>query len=246
LAQETFKCIYAQKESNDSIQQNFPTENGHRQDTTDVAAHDENTPIIDLRQYPGMGQQEWATKHLEAWLEANASRPYPTYEVINVLAEECGMIANWVSTALADLGAKSGMGHYSCSGLSLHSTTLAQQTPFAPLHNAAPGPIPEITPLVVRQDQNGVQWIAFEYSRDRVKMEYTIRCDVESINVDELPQDFKTENCVYPRISCPKDQYKGNRFYYEAECNTLGWALAQLNSCLRGKRGLTQRAVNTW
>jgi hypothetical protein len=23
-------------------------------------------------------------------------------------------------------------------------------------------------------------------------MEYTIRCDVESINVDELPQDFKT------------------------------------------------------
>ncbi|KAK2075281.1 hypothetical protein P8C59_009420 [Phyllachora maydis] len=60
--------------------------------------------------------------------------------------------------------------------------------------NAAPGPIPATTPLVVRQDGNGVQWIAFEYSRDRVKMEYTIRCDVESVNVDELPQDFKTEN----------------------------------------------------
>ena len=112
--------------------------------------------------------------------------------------------------------------------------------------NAAPGPIPATTPLVVRQDQNGVQWIAFEYSRDRVKMEYTIRCDVESIDVNSLPQDFKTENCVYPRACCPKDQYKGNRLHYETECNTVGWALAQLNPCLRGKRGLIQRAVDSW
>jgi len=112
--------------------------------------------------------------------------------------------------------------------------------------NAAPGPIPATTPLVVRQDQNGVQWIAFEYSRDRVKMEYTIRCDVESVNVDQLPADFKTENCVYPRACCPKDQYKGNRLHYETECNTVGWALAQLNPSLRGKRGLIQRAVDSW
>ncbi|KAI9709997.1 MAG: hypothetical protein M1820_003075 [Bogoriella megaspora] len=112
--------------------------------------------------------------------------------------------------------------------------------------NAAPGPIPATTPLVVRQDKTGVQWIAFEYSRDRVKMEYTIRCDVESVNVEELTQEFKTENCVYPRACCPKDQYKGNRLHYETECNTVGWALAQLNPCLRGKRGLIQRAVDSW
>ncbi|KAF1816245.1 hypothetical protein P152DRAFT_388907 [Eremomyces bilateralis CBS 781.70] len=112
--------------------------------------------------------------------------------------------------------------------------------------NAAPGPIPATTPLVVRQDQNGVQWIAFEYSRDRVKMEYTIRCDVESVDVDSLPQEFKTENCVYPRACCRKEDYKGNRLAYETECNTVGWALAQLNPCLRGKRGLIQRAVDSW
>ncbi|KAI2639274.1 hypothetical protein GGS21DRAFT_506842 [Xylaria nigripes] len=112
--------------------------------------------------------------------------------------------------------------------------------------NAAPGPIPATTPLVVRQDNNGVQWIAFEYSRDRVKMEYTIRCDVESVNTEELGADFKTENCVYPRACCSKDQYRGNRLQYETECNTVGWALAQLNPCLRGKRGLIQRAVDSW
>jgi hypothetical protein len=112
--------------------------------------------------------------------------------------------------------------------------------------NAAPGPIPATTPLVVRQDGNGVQWIAFEYSRDRVKMEYTIRCDVESVNVDNLSSEFKNENCVYPRACCGKDQYKGNRLNYETECNAVGWALAELNPCLRSKRGLIQRAVDSW
>ncbi|KAI9828227.1 MAG: hypothetical protein M1819_004579 [Sarea resinae] len=127
---------------------------------------------------------------------------------------------------------------------SANSMHPGQQTGTNP--NAAPGPIPATTPLVVRQDNNGVQWIAFEYSRDRVKMEYTIRCDVESVNVDSLSQEFKTENCVYPRACCSKDQYRGNRLVYETECNTVGWALAELNPCLRGKRGLIQRAVDSW
>lgn len=109
-----------------------------------------------------------------------------------------------------------------------------------------PGPIPATTPLVVRQDHNGVQWIAFEYSRDRVKMQYTIRCDVESVNTDELSPEFKQLNCVYPRACVNKEQYKGNRLHYESECNTVGWALAQLNPSLREKRGLIQRAVDSW
>lgn len=111
---------------------------------------------------------------------------------------------------------------------------------------AAPGPIPATTPTVVRQDNNGVQWIAFQYSRDRVKMDYTIRCDVESVNVDELPESFKSANCVYPRACSGKDTYKGNRLAYETECNGVGWALAQLNPPLREKRGLIQRAVDSW
>jgi hypothetical protein len=112
--------------------------------------------------------------------------------------------------------------------------------------NAAPGPIPATTPPVVRQDGNGVQWIAFEYSRDRVKMEYTIRCDVESVDTESLSPEFKQENCVYPRACCPKDQYRGNRLMYETDCNRVGWALAHLNMPLRGKRGLIQRAVDSW
>lgn len=77
-------------------------------------------------------------------------------------------------------------------------------------------------------------------------MEYTIRCDVESVDTNQLSAEFKTENCVYPRACCAKDQYRGNRLQYETECNTVGWALAQLNPPLRGKRGLIQRAVDSW
>jgi hypothetical protein len=122
---------------------------------------------------------------------------------------------------------------------------IQSQTPTSG-SNAAPGPIPATTPLVVRQDGNGVQWIAFEYSRDRIKMEYTIRCDVESVKTENLSQEFKTENCVYPRATVSKEQYKGNRLAYETECNTVGWALAELNPILRSKRGLIQRAVDSW
>lgn len=129
------------------------------------------------------------------------------------------------------------------NGSALHA---GQQSSPGINPNAAPGPIPATTPLVVRQDNNGVQWIAFEYSRDRVKMEYTIRCDVESVNTDNLPTDFRTDNCVYPRACQGKEGYKGNRLQYENECNTVGWALAELNPCLRGKRGLIQRAVDSW
>ncbi|KAH0305345.1 hypothetical protein KCU71_g9909, partial [Aureobasidium melanogenum] len=113
-------------------------------------------------------------------------------------------------------------------------------------NTAAPGPIPATTPLVVRQDQNGVQWIAFEYSRDRVKMEYQIRCDVESVVIDDLTPEFKTANCVYPGAYSGKEGYKGNRLHYESECNAVGWALAHLNPALREKRGLIQRAVDSW
>ncbi|KAJ6034942.1 hypothetical protein N7499_002158 [Penicillium canescens] len=128
----------------------------------------------------------------------------------------------------------------------MSASNIHSSPPLGGSSSAAPGPIPATTPLVVRQDSNGVQWIAFEYSRDRVKMEYTIRCDVESVNVDTLDQNFKTENCVYPRACCSKDQYRGNRLVYETECNAVGWALAELNPALRSKRGLIQRAVDSW
>ncbi|KAK9456058.1 hypothetical protein V1511DRAFT_457726 [Dipodascopsis uninucleata] len=109
-----------------------------------------------------------------------------------------------------------------------------------------PGPIPAAPPALVRRDEHGVEWIAFQYSKDRVRTEYCIRCDIDSVDVNMLSRSFRKDNCIYPRADVPEHQYLGNRHKYENECNRIGWALADLNPVLRGKRGLIQRAVDSW
>lgn len=107
------------------------------------------------------------------------------------------------------------------------------------------GPIPA-NPLRIYKDSKGVDWISFAYSRERIRTEYTIRGDVETVDLDTLSEEFKQQNCIYPRARVPPEQYTGTRHRYETECNSIGWALAKLNPCLRNKRGLIQRAVDSW
>ena len=109
---------------------------------------------------------------------------------------------------------------------------------------AAPGPIPATQPVVTQKGPDGQQVIQFEYSRDRVKVVYDIVCNTESVDTSKLPAEFKETNAVYPKAR-NKDVYKGNRWEYEARCNELGWALAELNPSIRGKRGVIQRAVDS-
>lgn len=133
-----------------------------------------------------------------------------------------------------------------CGGPSSAKTSTGCCDSAATNGKSASGPVPATIPVVVKSDKYGVDWIAFEYSRNGVKMEYTIRCDVASVNTKGLSQDFRSANCIYPRACCSKDQYQGKRFAYESKCNALGWALASLNPPLREKRGLIQRAVDSW
>ncbi|KAI9726965.1 MAG: hypothetical protein M1828_000313 [Chrysothrix sp. TS-e1954] len=134
----------------------------------------------------------------------------------------------------------------SAQPLSANSVPSTSAIPSSSTQNAAPGPIPATTPLVVKKGDDGVAWLKFEYSRDRIKNMYEIRCDVERVDVKSLQAEFKENNCVYPRACNSKEPYKGNRLSYETECNEVGWALSWLNQELRGKRGLIQRAVDSW
>jgi hypothetical protein len=97
--------------------------------------------------------------------------------------------------------------------------------------------------VTVHQDQNGIIWIAFVYGGGGVKKKYTIRTDTESVNVDELPQDFRVDNCVYPHAYEASHANKSNHLVDQYTCNVTGWALAQLNPCLRGNQRLLRRAV---
>ena len=109
---------------------------------------------------------------------------------------------------------------------------------------AAPGPIPATQPVVMQKGPDGQQVIQFEYSRDRVKVMYDINCNIESVDTSKLQSEFKETNAVYPKARV-KEVYKGNRWEYEARCNEIGWALAELNPSIRGKRGVIQRAVDS-
>ncbi|CAO3615093.1 unnamed protein product [Cunninghamella blakesleeana] len=92
--------------------------------------------------------------------------------------------------------------------------------------------------------RDGIEWVSFVYSHNRVLQRYTIRTDIDDICLDNIDVQFQLDNCVYPRANVPKEQYQGNRWNYETQCNMLGWKLAWANRELAGKRGLIQRAVD--
>ncbi|KAL9537724.1 hypothetical protein MBANPS3_011520 [Mucor bainieri] len=99
----------------------------------------------------------------------------------------------------------------------------------------------------VTEMKDGVEWVSFVYSHNRTLKRYSIRTDLPQIDISVIDDKFKSENCVYPRANLPKDEYHGNRWAYETECNVLGWKLAWLNKDeIAGKRGLIQRAVDSY
>jgi hypothetical protein len=101
---------------------------------------------------------------------------------------------------------------------------------------------PPITKVV-----DGVEWIEFSYSVKGANRRYLMRADVHTVDLDAIPQRFKHDNCLYPRADVPREEYRGNRWRYENDCNHLGWRLAWLNrDVMAGKRGLLQRAVDSY
>jgi hypothetical protein len=114
---------------------------------------------------------------------------------------------------------------------------------------------------------DGIEYITFLYSHDRLVKEYTVRTDIASVNLDDVPLSFRVQNAVsplhfsnfvfyfthtsmfqiYPRANVPREDYDGNRWDYETSCNKIGWQLSWLNQDqLCGRRGLIQRAVDSY
>ncbi|KAI9362683.1 hypothetical protein BD770DRAFT_407777 [Pilaira anomala] len=94
---------------------------------------------------------------------------------------------------------------------------------------------------------DGIEYITFLYSHDRLVKEYTVRTDVDHVGLDDISMDFRTQNAIYPRANVDRTEYDGNRWNYETTCNELGWKLCWLNKeQLFGRRGLIQRAVDSY
>ncbi|CAG8610012.1 5643_t:CDS:2 [Paraglomus brasilianum] len=97
------------------------------------------------------------------------------------------------------------------------------------------------------EEHDGIHYVVFTYSVKGQNENYKVRVDIDKVQISEIDEVFKRDNCLYLRANCREDQYKGNRWSYERECNELGWKLAWLNkSVIDGKRGLLQRAVDSY
>jgi len=82
---------------------------------------------------------------------------------------------------------------------------------------------------------------------DLEENEFCVRFDLENVDVNKLNDKFKIDNCIYPRANVPVENYTGNRWEYETECNKLALQFVSLNPLLLyGKKGLIQRAVDSF
>ncbi|KAJ1950161.1 hypothetical protein IWQ62_006615, partial [Dispira parvispora] len=156
---------------------------------------------------------------------APEGRSAPSTGELATIAEECVAHQQPVSTA----SPTNGNSEDDLSSFSQGQVTLAPST------------------TITEQTIDGIQWIQFTYTTKGVTSKYSVRVDIEQVNIEALDHDFKQRTAIYPRAYVPYSQYKGNRWNYETECNRLAWALAHLNPHLTTeKRGILQRAVDSY
>lgn len=115
-------------------------------------------------------------------------------------------------------------------------------------HTTQPGPIPASKPQLSVDPLTGGELLSFSYSKQKIIKNFTIKCPPKKSAevISKLPHQFLLDNCVYPRAMCSSEEYKGNRYQYEKECNEIEWNLSWLNPEIRDHRGLIQRAVDSW
>lgn len=95
----------------------------------------------------------------------------------------------------------------SISSTSSKSPTNTNNTPTSPSSNTPANPASSSTAAAAAgsvvpnheprtEIREGVEWVSFVYSHHRVLRRYSIRTDVDQVDLDVLDDKFKSENCV--------------------------------------------------
>lgn len=85
---------------------------------------------------------------------------------------------------------------------------------------------PSTLDVAIKKPANHPKTIAMEDPVTGAR--FRIKINVEGMNVDEIPVEFRRANCVFPRImEASQSQYATNqtRWLEESLCNELGWKL---------------------
>ncbi|KAH3686216.1 hypothetical protein WICPIJ_002807 [Wickerhamomyces pijperi] len=144
-------------------------------------------------------------------------------------------------------------------GLEVHQDTISTSSsrstspePRSPNGSTKPGPKPSKSAILLFKDEcTKEELIQFEFSKQKAINEFVVY--VPEIILSDLPNltasmdlSFKLQNSVYPNACVSAEEYTGNRFRYESESNQIGWVLCHHNESIQGKRGVIQRAVDSW
>ncbi|KAJ3381380.1 hypothetical protein HDU84_005152 [Entophlyctis sp. JEL0112] len=120
--------------------------------------------------------------------------------------------------------------------------SLPATTPPSYSNSVVPATIP--TSINV---QDGIEWLTFCYEVKGSPIYFRIRTDIDHLDVDrDMTEEFKMKNCIYIGASVDKVDYKGHRYEYENSVNHIGWKLCYMNPELCEKKGLIQRAVDSF
>lgn len=96
------------------------------------------------------------------------------------------------------------------------------------------GYIRTLTDFLFMTDGEDVLWIAYVILEDCI-CDYIIRCDIDSVDIGQLSDEFKAENDLL------RPEFNGDSIV--TEYVGTAWALAFLNPCPRGHRDVLIRAV---
>ena len=99
-----------------------------------------------------------------------------------------------------------------------------------------------LMPIDLTKNEDGTESLSFFYTTAKGSCKYAISV-VPDFKIEDTDRRFREKNALYPKALLPYAKYKGKRWFYENECNRMGWMLAASNPYLQGHLGLLQTAV---
>ncbi|KAI8386889.1 hypothetical protein BD560DRAFT_383079 [Blakeslea trispora] len=103
-------------------------------------------------------------------------------------------------------------------------------SPTAVVTSTPPQPFPTSLEAAIVKPAHQPKTVAIDDPTNNTR--YRIKIGIESISLEEIKEDFRKQNCAFPRaVQSTPEQYTGGRTRWleDSMINELGWKLAYLN-----------------
>jgi hypothetical protein len=77
----------------------------------------------------------------------------------------------------------------------------------------------------VKRQKGVAKQLTLEVPEKGISTKIRIRVDIDTVDLNSIPEEFKKNNCAFPKANVPKNEYQGNKYELETAWNELGWKL---------------------